>query len=465
MTDLIRLPFRLPAQIGTELFPNAIAAPPILRTDILLQPAPGEALPIDMPYAAALAQIIANRTVLDRASAIHQFFLGQRHNAELSGLSVTAKELALDGGLRLRYRRLHGRESLDITVVVDARRLLEQVVGDDAAPDGYIAAIFTMSAAVSEDLGIIRSDGVGDQLLARIDVDYNWAVKVRVNGVLVATEKFDASKGTPITDLFGTVTGYNHTVLVVAALGSALSFQSAQNDRVNPNPLLQKITPARKDKRLFAYPFYGVHNYALPPYKPPAVDPYPVVDVPIATDLTQYLSPASPSFPYAVLAADYRVAKAAIGPLKDAANIVTFELAPTVVTGSTSFADGGAGGFARFVADPLIQLYVNNLNYTSETTPDCLAVWAEFYSRRAQRPVVQTWRMETNTGLLMVHDKPQLLVGNVDVVNAYSAFVVDLTPANMASERPDSPDDYWWTTDGAGNFTDANGAPRDIYGN
>jgi hypothetical protein len=253
-------------------------------------------------------------------------------------------------------------------------------------------------------------------------------------------------------------------VLVVAALGDGLAFQSAQNDRVNPNPLLQKITPARKDKRLFAYPFYGVHDYALPPYQPPAVDPYPVAgSVPIATDLTQYLSPASPSFPDAVLPADKRITKASLGPLKDAANIVTFELTPTVTTGSTSFIAGV--GFAAFVADPLVQSYLRDLNYTSDAIPDCLAVWAEFYSRKAQRPVVQTWRMQTNTGLLMVHDKPQLLVGSVDVVNVHQVFVVDLTPANMASERPDAPDDYWWTVDGAGNFTDANGAPRDIYGN
>jgi hypothetical protein len=466
MTDLIRLPFRLPAQIGTELFPNAIAAPPILRTDILLQPAPGEALPIDMPYAAALAQIIANRTVLDRASAIHQFFLGQRHNAELSGLDVTAKELAIDGGLRLRYRRLHGRESLDITVVVDARRLLEQVVGDDAAPDGYIAAIFTMSADVSRDLGIFEEDDLGDYLLARIDVDYNWSVTMRLNGVVVATEKFDASLGTPVTDLGGVVTGYNQYVLVVAALGDGLAFQSAQNDRTNPNPLQAKIAPARKDKRLFAYPFYGVHDYALPPYKPPAVDPYHVDNsVPVAIDLTQYLSPASPSLPNAVLPADKRFAKAALGPLKDAANIVTFGFTPTVATGVTWTIDGGAGGYARFIIDPAVTESEAALSTVTETTPDCLAVWAEFYSRRAQRPVVQTWRKQTNTGLLMVHDKPQLIVGGVDVVNAYSAFVVDLTPANMSSERPDAPDDYWWTVDGAGNFTDANGAPRDIYGN
>ena len=102
------LPFQLPTQVGEELFSRTIQASPQVRLSI-----GGLSLDGSAPHQSVIDA--AEALVSEHQHLIRGYALGQRQNAELSGLPVYGHETAFPGG-SLRYTNLAGSETLQITV-------------------------------------------------------------------------------------------------------------------------------------------------------------------------------------------------------------------------------------------------------------------------------------------------------------------------------------------------------------
>ena len=101
------LPFQLPTQVGTELFPNVIQALPLFRVSIV-----GESEnPMDLQEANHLASLMVEGS----SGAIRGFFLGQSQHTNLSGqwMQSAGKEFPWGSA---RYTSVMGVSQLEIGV-------------------------------------------------------------------------------------------------------------------------------------------------------------------------------------------------------------------------------------------------------------------------------------------------------------------------------------------------------------
>ena len=101
------LPFQLPTQVGTELFPNVMQSPAILRVSIT-----GESEnPMDPQEALRLASMMVEGS----SGAIRGFFLGQTQRANLSGqwLQSGGKEFSWGS---VRHTRVMGVDQMEVGV-------------------------------------------------------------------------------------------------------------------------------------------------------------------------------------------------------------------------------------------------------------------------------------------------------------------------------------------------------------
>ena len=101
------LPFQLPTQVGTELFPNVMQAPPLLRVLIV-----GES---ETPMNLQEARTLAAMMVEGSSGAIRGFFLGQSQHTNLSGqwMQSAGKEFPWGSA---RYTSVMGASQLEIGV-------------------------------------------------------------------------------------------------------------------------------------------------------------------------------------------------------------------------------------------------------------------------------------------------------------------------------------------------------------
>ena len=136
------LPFQLPIQVGTELFPNVMQAPPIMTTTIeepqevgddQLDPLQGDA---DNSYGMEEGQspkefgavpasgknslrdeaIYVATQMIEKAQAqIRGWYLGQAHNAAISGLTISKTSHAFSWG-RATYTKAMQMSMLELVV-------------------------------------------------------------------------------------------------------------------------------------------------------------------------------------------------------------------------------------------------------------------------------------------------------------------------------------------------------------
>ena len=120
------LPFQLPVQVGTELFPNVMQAPPIMTTTIEepqelsdkdIDPrqgseansygmadgespkTPGDNVPSKDPGSVrSEATYVATQMVEKAQAQIRGWYLGQEHNAAISGLAISKTSHAFSWG-------------------------------------------------------------------------------------------------------------------------------------------------------------------------------------------------------------------------------------------------------------------------------------------------------------------------------------------------------------------------------
>ena len=141
------LPFQLPIQVGTELFPNIIEAPPVMTTEIeepqelqddRIDPrqgsetntygmedgqspkSPGDNVPPDTgpeggKQLRAEAMWAAEKMIESAQGQIRGWFMGQKHNAELSALGVTKKTGVFPWG-RMIYAKAAQTQMLELKV-------------------------------------------------------------------------------------------------------------------------------------------------------------------------------------------------------------------------------------------------------------------------------------------------------------------------------------------------------------
>lgn len=105
------LPFQLPTQVGTELFPNTMQQPAIFRVSIA-----GES---EEPMNLQEAHQLASMMVEGSSGAIRGFFLGQTQRANLSGqwMQSAGKEFPWGSA---RYTSVMGASQLEIGVSASA---------------------------------------------------------------------------------------------------------------------------------------------------------------------------------------------------------------------------------------------------------------------------------------------------------------------------------------------------------
>lgn len=101
------LPFQLPTQVGTELFPNVMQQPAILRVSI-----EGKS---ETPTNLQEAHQLASMLVEGSSGAIRGFFLGQTQRANLSGqwLQSGGKEFPWGS---VRHTRVMGVDQIEVEV-------------------------------------------------------------------------------------------------------------------------------------------------------------------------------------------------------------------------------------------------------------------------------------------------------------------------------------------------------------
>ena len=101
------LPFQMPTQVGTELFPNVMQSPTIFRVLIV-----GES---DTPMNLQEAHQLASMMIEGSSGAIRGFFLGQTQRANLSGqwLQSGGKEFPWGS---VRHTRVMGTDQMEIGV-------------------------------------------------------------------------------------------------------------------------------------------------------------------------------------------------------------------------------------------------------------------------------------------------------------------------------------------------------------
>jgi hypothetical protein len=137
------LPFQLPTQVGTELFPNAMQAPPIMTTTIEepqdlsdkdIDPrqgseansygmedgespkTPGDNVPSKDPGSVrSEADYVAIQMVEKAQAQIRGWYLGQAHNAAISGLTISKTSHAFSWG-HATYTKAMQVSMLELTV-------------------------------------------------------------------------------------------------------------------------------------------------------------------------------------------------------------------------------------------------------------------------------------------------------------------------------------------------------------
>ena len=141
------LPFQLPIQVGTELFPNVMQAPPIMTTTIeepqevkddQLDPlqgseansygmadgqspkTPGDNVPPKDPGSVRSEAIYVATQMIEKAQAqIRGWYLGQAHNAAISGLTISKTSHAFSWG-RATYTKAMQMSMLELVVSAHA---------------------------------------------------------------------------------------------------------------------------------------------------------------------------------------------------------------------------------------------------------------------------------------------------------------------------------------------------------
>lgn len=137
------LPFQLPTQVGTELFPNVMQAPPSMTTTIeepqkvgddQLDPlqgnadnsygmedgespkTPGDNVPSKDPGSTRSEAIYVATQMVEKAQAqIRGWYLGQAHNAAISGLTISKTSHAFSWG-HATYTKAMQMSMLELTV-------------------------------------------------------------------------------------------------------------------------------------------------------------------------------------------------------------------------------------------------------------------------------------------------------------------------------------------------------------
>ena len=141
------LPFQLPIQVGTELFPNTMEAPPIMTTEIeepqelrddQIDPrqgsetntygmedgqspkssgdnVPPNAGPEGGKQLRAEAIYAAKKMVESAQGQIRGWYMGQKQNAELSGLAIVKKSMSFSWG-RAVYTKALQMQMLELKV-------------------------------------------------------------------------------------------------------------------------------------------------------------------------------------------------------------------------------------------------------------------------------------------------------------------------------------------------------------
>lgn len=107
------LPFQLRPSIGTDLFPDTVQSMPQLRTSI--------STTVEDASIGQEAIDAASKIIEESSSVIRGYFLGQRHNAAVSGLDVYGHSAPFSGG-SMRYSNQYGAETLHISVDVQMSR-------------------------------------------------------------------------------------------------------------------------------------------------------------------------------------------------------------------------------------------------------------------------------------------------------------------------------------------------------
>jgi hypothetical protein len=137
------LPFQLPTQVGTELFPDAMQAPPIMRITVEapgnapnkeVDPrqgsdensygmedgespkTPGDNVPIKDPGSVRSEAVFVATQVVEKAHAqINGWYLGQSYNAAMSGLATVKTSTTFSWG-HATYTKAVQMSMLELTV-------------------------------------------------------------------------------------------------------------------------------------------------------------------------------------------------------------------------------------------------------------------------------------------------------------------------------------------------------------